>query len=153
MAIFTDRTAWSAGCLVLDPGGNGPEVAHQSDEGQQTECIVSQVDFALEEALAGGTGKKVMVIVPTFTESEKSEPEVILAFVFRVISTGAEQMGDGINRKGGVVKDNGGNEEAPNQGGPARQSGKGLKPGGFTEEVATKGKGKDGNPIKAVDEA
>ena len=62
-------------------------------------------------------------------------------------------MSDRINRKGGVVKDNGGNEEAPNQGGHARQSGKGLKPGSFTEEVATEGKGKDGNPIKTVDEA
>jgi len=62
-------------------------------------------------------------------------------------------MGDGINRKGCVVENNGGNEETPNEGGHARQPGKGLKPRSFTEDVATEGKRENGNPIKAVDES
>ena len=62
-------------------------------------------------------------------------------------------MGDGIYRKGGMVKDNGWNEETPNQSGHARQPGKSLKPRSFAEEIATEGKREDGNPIKSIYEA
>ena len=90
MAIFTEKAADSAGSFVFYPGRDRPEVANQSEEGHKTECVVGQVDFALEEALAGGAGKKMMTVVPTFSKSEKSEPKVILAFVFGIIPAGSE---------------------------------------------------------------
>jgi hypothetical protein len=90
MAIFTEKAADSAGSFIFYPGRDWPKVAHQSEEGHKTQYVVGYIDFAPEEALAGGAGKKVMVVVPTFSKSEKSEPKVILAFVFRIIPSSSE---------------------------------------------------------------
>ena len=90
MAIFTERAADLAGNFVFHPGRDRPEVAHQPEKGHQTEGVVGQVNFALEEALAGSTGKKMMVVVPTFSKGEESEPKIIFAFVLGFITAGSE---------------------------------------------------------------
>ena len=78
-----------------------------SDEAHRLECLeaeVADVQLPPPEPLAGRSGIEVMVVVPTLSERDQGEPEVVPALVLGGESALAEAWRDGVDGIGRVVE-------------------------------------------------
>ena len=79
----------------------------------------------------------MVVVMPAFTQSNQGQKEAVPAVVRSFEPAIAPQMAKGIDRKGSVVKENGGQEETPGEGAqPAL-----CAPGQITDQVAKSSSG------------
>ena len=95
----------------------------------------------------------MVIIVPSFSKSEEGDPKIISTFVVGFVSSASKKMGKRINRKGSVIKKNGGNQKSPNKRSCTIQTRVVLKPGKGTQCVAGKGKEEDRDPVEAIEKA
>ena len=94
-----------------------------------------------------------MVVVPALSKSDDRYKPIITTLVPGVIFLLPKHVGEGIDRKCGMVKKNGGKEKSPGKHRESIHTSPCLEGCPFTKEVATKTEKKNGNPIIAVDEA
>ena len=90
-------------CLFLDPGGDRTKFADQTEKRHHSQYSVCQIVFPLEKTLTGRTWKKMVVVVPTFTKGKKGYQGIVSAFVAGFEPFLSPQMGEGIDRKSGMV--------------------------------------------------
>lgn len=76
--------------------------------------------------MAGGGGKRVMVIVPAFAKRQKCADKIIAALIARSIVTCSKQVADGIDTPSGVVNEKQANETTPEHAG--EKAGPALSP-------------------------
>jgi hypothetical protein len=71
---------------------------------QQTDNTVRQIKLAWQEVVARGCGPKVMVVMPSFSQSENADECIVLTVVFRVLERLlVPEVTDGVNAPRDVV--------------------------------------------------
>ena len=86
-----------------------------ADDLEELEHIVGRINFPPEETLTCAMWVVVVVVMPTFPESQNGEDEAILAGLTGLITTATEEVAEGIDREGGVIEDHGAEAEAPEE--------------------------------------
>src|SRR5580658_5897250 len=86
---------------LLESGGLGVlgvelcdlNLARETDLFEEPDAPEVGIDFVPAEAVAGGNGMRVMVVVPAFAAGEKSDPPVIARIVAGFKATAAPHVG------------------------------------------------------------
>jgi len=68
-----------------DVVGDAAEFADEAKPGEGLQAVVGEIDLPPVRALADGGHEVVMVVVPTFAESDEGEEPVVLAGVAWVL--------------------------------------------------------------------
>src|SRR6266850_4293390 len=84
---------------------------------QGTDCEPGEVELPPFEAVAGGGGEGVVVVVPAFAEGEDAEDRVVAAFIGGSVGAGSPDVADGVDAPGDVVEQGGADEAAPEDAG------------------------------------
>src|SRR5579871_598299 len=95
--------------------GVGLDVPDQADPGKRLQDIVGHVDFPPVDALGLGIRELVVVVVPPFPHGDHRQDEVVFAVIPGLEPLAPENMGQGVDGEGAVVKKGGGGEEAPGE--------------------------------------
>ena len=70
-----------------DMGGDFTKVPDEAAPGKRLQCVVSDVDFPPEEALASAGHVMVMIVVPALAEGHEGENPVVAAGVCGLVTT------------------------------------------------------------------
>lgn len=101
--------------LVFHLLRDGAEVPDEAEPRKSLEAHVGGVELPPAEALAGGVGVAVMIIMPAFSEGDDGEERGVAAVVFRVVAPFSPDVSEGVDEKGAVKKDRGGDEKGPDE--------------------------------------
>ena len=64
---------------------------------------VADINLPPFDAVAGGDGKGVVIVVPTLAESKDAKEPVVAALVFGFVGAAAPEVADGVNAPCDVV--------------------------------------------------
>src|ERR1700741_2409773 len=98
--------------------GYATEFANDAEPGENLQGVIGDVDFPPVEALARGSHEVVMVVVPTFAESDEREEPIVFAGVGGREAALAEDVRERIDGEGTMPEENGAQEEAPEKHSP-----------------------------------
>src|SRR5262249_57939691 len=85
------------------PRGRETDLPRQTDEGEEADDVVGDVDLPPPQAVTGGRREGVVVVVPTLAHRQHPDDRVVPALVPAVVRPGAPQVADRVHAPGDVV--------------------------------------------------
>lgn len=89
------------------------QIPYQTEPAQYPEDGVADIHFPPIKSHVGRSLIVVVVIVPAFAQSDQCQKPMVSALVGRGETLLPEDMREGINGEGAVIKNHGAEEEAP----------------------------------------
>lgn len=89
------------------------DVPDQTEPRENPQDVVGHIHFPPIDALAFGVRIAVVIVMPALAHSNDRKNETIFAFLAGIEPLLADQMGQGIDAKGAVIKEGRAGEESP----------------------------------------
>jgi hypothetical protein len=109
VASHTDRG------FVCGMEGASFDVPGEAEEAEDGDAVPVGIELIPGEAVTGGLGVGVVVVVPAFAEGEEGDPEAVAGGVGGVEATRAPHVGGGVDEPGGVEAEDGAEEDSPEE--------------------------------------
>src|SRR4051794_39325105 len=84
-----------------------------SKEGEDSDQQPGRVEFVPGQTVTGGAGMRMVIVVPAFSEGQKSNPPIVARIVSRCEAPGAPHVGGRIHKPSGMQPDDSSQATAP----------------------------------------
>ena len=100
-------------------GGGGADMAGEAEFSEEPDGVVVGVEFVPGEAVAGGGGIGVVVVVPAFSAGEQGDPPEVARVVAGGEAARSPHVGGGVDQPNGVQAEGDAEEDSPEKPGQA----------------------------------